>query len=870
MSNQSTDDWQRQPQRPMHHFQPPPIGYGASNSHRGPTNSHHHHQQQQQQNQNFLLSVLLLQQELHEKQRARQQQHPSFGKWEPQGSFPDPRAHQPSLSPQSQLIQSKTNTNINSNNNSNSNSNNDHHFPPAQSIEPQKLKIEKQKQQQSQQQSQQQQQQNLETRTWTEGVASLIRNAETSRKKQLSLIQVCAFRIERKSIEEPWGLGFVSMNHHSGYEYKYSKKKSNNKNNHNPVLEILLGRRIIVVKSPNSMILPGDMMLEIDGKPVSSWQSCQNGKPVDNTTANIASYLRGIRSVSIVVLRHNTVSRVVSAKHLSQPQPQQQQHGPYKIASSADAVWNRLLVKVPKVKAKSLVAPKVKAKPKPKALVVYRNPWFWETDANGRRVNIPYADNQGSLEHELFLQQDGSRAPLFLPAIPSTKTNFCEWLAERKGAWRKNYNVYKFANDAKKTKTESKPTTPKKKEKMDEDSEICNNTDFWSHQGFSSFDDWLRSRTVQWHRSYSWNRLKRQRIEEECFEKVVGLPLTCQQSPSCSGQEFHEWLTARRVQWKMSRRKRKRQRLSIEGEQQQTDAVDSPHSDSPQCVSSFEEASQSAAKRKLQFGSEEDQQMAYIDEILEEKEKERQEALRKKRERPPIDILKFLDAKQGIPDDVVAHCFCYLDVAEHAKLLCISLPFSKALEDRHGVWQRLCPSHWILPRRPRKPWHEIYLTRLRKERALHQKRWDDLLIKCSAALFKRDDLQKIEKLIVKAETEFGFDLNYSSGVVCERNSILNLAVIHGRYKVVRWLVDTKHADIETADRGNFTPLLNAAWSGDRWLVRFFLQRRSNRDVVGTQHYTQGIAPPGFEGKTAEGWAEHRGHPEIAKLIKLGL
>ena len=85
----------------------------------------------------------------------------------------------------------------------------------------------------------------------------------------------------------------------------------------------------------------------------------------------------------------------------------------------------------------------------------------------------------------------------------------------------------------------------------------------------------------------------------------------------------------------------------------------------------------------------------------------------------------------------------------------------------------------------------------------------------------------------------------------ERNSILNLAVIHGRHKVVRWLVDTKNADIETSDRGNFTPLLNAAWSGDRWLVRFFLQRRCNRNVKGTQHYTQGIAPPGFMGKTAE-------------------
>lgn len=262
--------------------------------------------------------------------------------------------------------------------------------------------------------------------------------------------------------------------------------------------------------------------------------------------------------------------------------------------------------------------------------------------------------------------------------------------------------------------------------------------------------------------------------------------------------------------------------------------------------------------------------MAVMDEILDRKEKEREELKRRKEARPPIEIERFFDAAKGIPDDVVAHCLSYLDAREHGKLLSVSRGTSKSLRDRHRVWQQLCPGHWVLPRRPRKPWHVLYLTRLRKEHELHQKRWDDLLVKCSAALFKRDDLQKIEKIVETAEQDFGFDLNYASGVVCERNSILNLAVIHGRHKVVRWLVDTKGANIETADRGNFTPLLNAAWSGDRWLVRYLLRRRCDRSVVGTQHYTQGIAPPGFRGRTADEWAEKRGHPEVAKLIRLGL
>jgi hypothetical protein len=538
---------------------------------------------------------------------------------------------------------------------------------------------------------------------------------------------------------------------------------------------------------------------------------------------------------------------------------------------------------------------------KPKApempAIVYRNPWFWQNDKSGNKVHIPYDDNKGSLEYELYCQEDGSSAALFLPPIPSTKPAFCDWISERKATWRKRYKVYKFPDPKKKEKPKKKAREEVKAVQREEIDDPPANADFWTQQGFASFHEWMRSRSIQWHRSYSWNQRKRQKIEEECFEKVVFLPPSsahqAHSGGSCSTDEFREWLDARRIQWRMSRRKRKRRRLSVEeshgnleGKDLKNSEMTSPiqnndvslpalvGSGSPRCVSSFanraETSGKANGKRRLQFLSEEDQQMAVIDEILEEREKEKEELLRKRAERPPIDIVRFFDATKGIPDDVVAHCFAYLDPKEHGKLLGINWTVAKLLKERHGVWQMLCPAHWVLPRRPRKPWHELYLTRLQKEHELHQKRWDDLLVKCSAALFKRDDLQKIEKFIENAETEFGFDLNYSSGVVCERNSILNLAVIHGRYKVVRWLVDTKGADIETSDRGNFTPLLNAAWSGDRWLIRFFLQRRSNRNVKGTQHYTKGIAPPGFEGRTAEEWAEHRGHPEIAKLIRLGL
>ncbi|KAL3902494.1 MAG: hypothetical protein SGILL_010802, partial [Bacillariaceae sp.] len=211
-------------------------------------------------------------------------------------------------------------------------------------------------------------------------------------------------------------------------------------------------------------------------------------------------------------------------------------------------------------------------------------------------------------------------------------------------------------------------------------------------------------------------------------------------------------------------------------------------------------------------------ELAFIDEIIEAEEELRRKS--EMRKHAPIDITKFFDSSNGIPDDIVVRCFEYLEPTEH---------------------------------------HEQ-----------RQKRWDDLLVKSASILDGSDALSKIEKMVEAAEKSFGFDVNYVSGVVCERNGLLNLAVIHKRHKVAKWLVDTKKADIETYDRGNFTPLLNAAWEGDRAMVRYFLQKGCNRHVKGTQHYSKAIAHPTFKGLTADEWAGKRGHHEVAKLIRIGL
>ena len=64
--------------------------------------------------------------------------------------------------------------------------------------------------------------------------------------------------------------------------------------------------------------------------------------------------------------------------------------------------------------------------------------------------------------------------------------------------------------------------------------------------------------------------------------------------------------------------------------------------------------------------------------------------------------------------------------------------------------------------------------------------------------------------------------------------------------------------------------LNAAYAGDRYLVRFLMQKGADRTKLGRFHYTKGLASPEFEGLNAEGWAEKNGHLDVAKLLRYGL
>jgi hypothetical protein len=479
--------------------------------------------------------------------------------------------------------------------------------------------------------------------------------------------------------------------------------------------------------------------------------------------------------------------------------------------------------------------------------VKHTNPLF--RDPTNSAEPIRYIDD----EYE-YDPQEGLRAQLFLKRIDSDSSNFSGWLQERKLQWRSNYKVYTLQQDF----------------VRDESQEIARDdsygqVDFWTLQGYASFQHWLLASTTKWKQSYSWNQRKRKRLEKDC-EEVVNL----------STHSFKKWLSVRGNQWKILRRRRQRQKLEAcpcsmanHGGPMAMD-VDSPENPSGKTTLPMEGSPTSVAVilpviyERTVVRSE----LFVIDAMLEDQQqRERKDALQREQR---VDISFLFDATVGCPDDVITHLLSYLDPQEHGKLLSFSSKTRAALMKREEVWRQLCPDHWTLPRRPRKPWYELYLTQLKDETQRQRKCWDDLLSRASTILLKGDHLQTIEKLVTEAERDFRFDVNYSSGVVCERNSLLNLAVIHQRLKVAKWLVERKNADIESCDRGSFTPLLNAAWAGDKPLVRFLLQKGADRSKVGTGHYTKPLALPDFEGFTAAGWAEKRGHLEMANLIRIGL
>ena len=264
--------------------------------------------------------------------------------------------------------------------------------------------------------------------------------------------------------------------------------------------------------------------------------------------------------------------------------------------------------------------------------------------------------------------------------------------------------------------------------------------DFWLANGHETFEQWLQTSKTNWARSYTWHKKRLEALQSEC-EKDVHLPTV---APTL--HQFENWLGARKQQWRLERRKRQRQRVEMSIEEYLADSV------AEDCCPSDPTSSATTTN-------------VYMDEIL---DRERDDLAAAKAETiHPMDISWVFDGGLGAPDDIIVNVMTYLRPSDHGNLLCLSYTSNFLFKQREDMWKTLCPKHWILPRRPRKSWCAMYITKIRAEEEATRKRSDDLLVKANTIIEKADQLNKLEKLIRKAEKDFDFDVKYTSGVVLE-------------------------------------------------------------------------------------------------------
>jgi hypothetical protein len=458
--------------------------------------------------------------------------------------------------------------------------------------------------------------------------------------------------------------------------------------------------------------------------------------------------------------------------------------------------------------------------------------------------------------------EDGLRSKAFL--IDVNYKNFPTWLSERKREWSKKWKKEEVAEVTTASHAKAVSNTWRNPIFKDNKGRFLSYEDNWDFNpedgaragqylpeiNLQNFPHWLSKRKEAWSENYQTRELqsdsrddrgteslqrmpKRKRINEEVAQessqlehkrkRIKGEELVHFPSPGGEKGEFDKWLVVRKKQWRASRRKR----LRLSKLEKPLDAVASG---------------------------------AHVNVLLEEEF-----------DRIPVSEQDFklsnlLFGTRGASDDIVVHCLGFLHPSEHGKLMTISKKTSANIKRRDKIWRKLC-SRWDLPAKPRKPWHEIYITRIRKEEEEYRSRADEIVHKAAVVLFKGDQLQKMEKIIATSQNKFDFDINHTCKIRYERNSILNLAVISQRYNIVKWLTETQNGlDLETRNQGGFTPLMNAAWAGDHHLVRLLIERGCDRSKIGTgDRYAQPVAL-----SDRRPTPEARKQAEVLNLLKIRL
>lgn len=280
---------------------------------------------------------------------------------------------------------------------------------------------------------------------------------------------------------------------------------------------------------------------------------------------------------------------------------------------------------------------------------------------------------------------------------------------------------------------------------------------------------------------------------------------------------FDNWLIVRKKQWKSQQRMRQWSKRKTFYETH-ADMVSKGLLDIPRCVSPSNASCSGAGVDALFEGLAGGNRLTQLD-------------------RTPIAISCLFDAQFGICDEILAHCFGFLHHSEQKMLLRLSKATSKYIKDRDEIWHQMCPAKWNLPDRPRKTYFDLYMAGIRKDEKHYREQSDRIIKRATLIMSKGDQVQKIEKLVRNAEKRFGFDINHVPRMCNEHNSILNLAVIFRRSGIVKWLIESKLGmDLESRNKGGFTPLMNAHWSGDLGTFLCLLRIGCDHTKIGSGLY----------------------------------
>lgn len=227
----------------------------------------------------------------------------------------------------------------------------------------------------------------------------------------------------------------------------------------------------------------------------------------------------------------------------------------------------------------------------------------------------------------------------------------------------------------------------------------------------------------------------------------------------------------------------------------------------------------------------------------------------------------------SLPDDVLARVFrTVANPKDLAALTCVCRDWRRAVP-MSGAWRMLCDESGRAPRRPRKPWMDLYLDEQRRRRAQLENDHELLMLRVTmdprrgkgnedVGAMRRDRPRRLRRLLHALGP--GLDVNHRS-VTYSGRTLLHVAARLGSVGCARELLTTPwRADPNVSDVEGWTPLMEAAFRGNEAMAIELLAHGARDDAfVGSRDMGKGrIMGP----LSASEWADTRGNHRLKRMI----